>query len=47
MFINDQCWDECTDEFYLAFAGESDNLRDMIYSPDDVFHDLYSMFCAK
>ncbi len=47
MFIGDQCWGDCTDSFYLAFAGVKDNLKAMLYSPVDEFHDLYSAYCAK
>lgn len=47
MFINDQCWGNCSDEFYVAFADEKRNLEAMIYAPNDVFHDLYSAYCAK
>ena len=45
--INDQCWADCSDEFYLAFADVSNNLESLIHSPIDVFHDLYSAYCAK
>lgn len=47
MFINDQYWYEmCTDSFYSAWSDARAKQKE-ITNAFDVFHDLYSAYCAR